>query len=72
MRTALNITMSLAIKLLHNTLMSSVIKLQKITQKSLEQYQIQQLLLPEPLQLSTTLQLRELILQDYSEILHIS
>ena len=40
-RTALNTTTSSATELPHDTPMSSVIELQEITQKSLEQYQNQ-------------------------------
>ena len=67
-RTALDTAASSAIELTHNTPMSSAMELQEIAQKSLEQYQIQQLLLPEPSQSSRTPQSIELVLQYHSKI----
>ena len=52
----------------HNTPTSSAIELQEIAQKSLEQYQTQQLPMPEPSQLSRMPQPTESTLLHHSEI----
>src|SRR5256885_14126071 len=70
-RTAQGTAMSLATESLQDTPTSSVRELQEIAQKSLEQYQIQQLPSPDPSQPSTTPQPTESIVH-HSEIPHTS
>ena len=67
-RTVLDTAMSSATESLHNTPTSSVIELQEIAQKSLEQYQTQQLLTLEPLQPSRTPQPTKSTLSHHLEI----
>ena len=67
-RTVLDTATSSATESPHNTPTSSAIELQKIAQKSLEQYQTQQLPMPEPSQPSRTPQPTESILSHHSEI----